>query len=107
MVVETDVAVAADGFHQPTHGGVQTSSPGLEVSRGDFTWYVIMDLKITPSGQTIVKLTALGPVTNTDTKLLIYGLSKGPSFGTGRGTQLARFFDGMLVAGLLRTVFET
>ena len=28
----------------------------------------------TPSGQTIVKPTALGPVANTDTKLLIYGL---------------------------------
>ena len=38
------------------------------------TGYVIMDLKITPSGQTIVKPTALGPVANTDTKLLIYGL---------------------------------
>ena len=47
---------------------------GLEVSRGDFTWYVVMDLKITPSGQTIVKPTALGPVANTDTKLLICGL---------------------------------
>ena len=35
--------------------------------------------------KTIVKPTALGPVANTDTKLLIYGLfSKGPSFGTGR-----------------------
>ena len=33
-----------------------------------------MDLKITPSGQTIVKPMALGPVANTDTKLLIYGL---------------------------------
>ena len=33
-----------------------------------------MDLKITPSGQTIVRPTALGPVANTDTKLLIYGL---------------------------------
>ena len=33
-----------------------------------------MDLKITPSGQTIVKRTALGPGANTDTKLLIYGL---------------------------------
>ena len=33
-----------------------------------------MELKITPSGQTIVKPTALGPVANTDTKLLIYGL---------------------------------
>ena len=33
-----------------------------------------MELKITPSGQTIVKSTALGPVANTDTKLLIYGL---------------------------------
>ena len=33
-----------------------------------------MDLKITPSGQTIVQPTALGPGANTDTKLLIYGL---------------------------------
>ena len=33
-----------------------------------------MELKITPSVQTIVKLTAPGPVANTDTKLLIYGL---------------------------------
>ena len=32
------------------------------------------DLKITPSGQTIVKPTALGPVANTDTMLLIYRL---------------------------------
>ena len=37
-------------------------------------WYVIMELKITPSGQTIAKPTALGPGANTDTKLLIYGL---------------------------------
>ena len=36
--------------------------------------------------KTIVKLTALGPVANTHTKLLIYGLfQKRPSFGTGRG----------------------
>ena len=36
--------------------------------------------------KTIVKPTALGPVANTDTKLLIYGLfQKRPSFGTGRG----------------------
>ena len=33
-----------------------------------------MDLKITPSGQTIVKPTALDPGANTDTELLIYGL---------------------------------
>ena len=33
-----------------------------------------MDLKITPSGQTIVEPTALGSVANTDSKLLIYGL---------------------------------
>ena len=38
------------------------------------TWYVIMDLKVTPSVQTIVKPMALGPVANADTKLLIYGL---------------------------------
>ena len=36
--------------------------------------------------KTIVKPTARGPVANTDTKLLIYGLfQKRPSFGTGRG----------------------
>ena len=33
-----------------------------------------MDLKVTPSVQTIVKPMALGPVANADTKLLIYGL---------------------------------
>ena len=49
-----------------------------------------MGLKITLSGQTIVKPTALGPVANTDTKLLIYGaISKGPSFGTGRDVCLS------------------
>ena len=37
--------------------------------------------------KTIVKPTALGPVANTDTKLLIYSayLQSGPSFGTGLG----------------------
>ena len=33
-----------------------------------------MELKITPSGQTIAKPTALGPGANTGPKLLIYGL---------------------------------
>ena len=47
---------------------------GIQLHGRNCTWYVIMDLKITPSGQTIVKPTALGPVANTDTKLLIYGL---------------------------------
>ena len=37
-------------------------------------WYVIMGLKITPLGQTIIKPTDLGLVSNTDTKLLICGL---------------------------------
>ena len=50
-----------------------------------------MDLKITPSDQTIVKPTALGPVANTDTKLLIYGLfQKGRVFGTGRGSRIGK-----------------
>ena len=41
--------------------------------------------------KTIVKPTALGPVANTDTKLLIYGLfQKRPSFGTGRGPRPSR-----------------
>ena len=35
---------------------------------------MVLDLKRAPSGQTIVKPTALGPVAHTDTKLLIYGL---------------------------------
>ena len=40
--------------------------------------------------KTIVKPTALSPVANTDTKLLIYGLfQKRPSFGTGRGAECA------------------
>ena len=51
-----------------------------------------MDLKITPSGQTIVKPTALGPVANTDTKLLIYGLFQ-------KGRVLAQ--DGIGAPGLL------
>ena len=50
-----------------------------------------MDLKITPSGQTIVKPTALGPGANTDTKLLIYGLFQ-------KGRVLAQ--DGPRVASL-------
>ena len=41
-----------------------------------------------PSGQTIVKPTALGPVANTDTKLLIYGLFQ-------KGRVLAQ--DGLIV----------
>ena len=34
----------------------------------------MMDPKMTPLGQTIAQLAALGPVANTDTKLLIYQL---------------------------------
>ena len=49
-----------------------------------------MELKITPSGQTIVKPTALGPVANTDSKLLIYGLFQ-------KGRVLAQ--DGTRIAG--------
>ena len=52
-----------------------------------------MELKITPSGQTIVKPTALGPVANTDTKLLIYGLFQ-------KGRVLAQ--DGVAVPGGFR-----
>ena len=51
---------------------------------------MVLDLKIAPSGQTIVKPTALGPVANTDTKLLIYGL-----FQSGR--VLAQ--DGVTLSG--------
>ena len=55
-------------------------------------WYVIMELKITPSGQTIVKPTALGPVANTDTKLLIYGLfQKGRVLAQDGFIRLLRF----------------
>ena len=38
------------------------------------TWYVMMDPKITPSGQTIVSPQPLAPSQNTDAKLLIYRL---------------------------------
>ena len=62
-----------------------------------------MELKITPSGQTIVKPTALGPVANTDTKLLIYGLfQKGrvlaqDEIGREQEEFLAKEFTGKLV----------
>ncbi len=62
-----------------------------------------MELKITPSGQTIVKPAALGPVANTDTKLLIYGLFQEgrvlaqdghvrPHFGVEYGAPYPPFF---------------
>ena len=53
-----------------------------------------MELKITPSGQTIVKPTALGPVANTDSKLLIYGLFQ-------KGRVLAQDAD-ILINGVRR-----
>ena len=54
-----------------------------------------MDLKITPSGQTIVKPTALGPGANTDTKLLIYGLfQKGRVLAQDEETVLSEFMGG-------------
>ncbi len=49
-----------------------------------------MGLKITPLGQTIVKPTALGPVANTDTKLLIYVYFKRAEFWHRRGIGLDR-----------------
>ena len=55
-------------------GRAARSNNGCLTNSRNCTWYVMMDPKITPSGQTIVKPTALGPVANTDTKLLIYGL---------------------------------
>ena len=54
-----------------------------------------MDLKITPSGQTIVKPTALGPGANTDTKLLIYGLFQ-------KGRVLAQ--DGLVMTAYRRAL---
>ncbi len=55
-------------------GRAARSNNGCLTNSRNCAWYVIMELKITPSGQTIVKPTALGPVANTDSKLLIYGL---------------------------------
>ena len=55
-------------------GRAARSNNGCLTNSRNCAWYVIMELKITPSGQTIVKPTALGPVANTDPKLLIYGL---------------------------------
>ena len=52
---------------------------------------MVLDLKIAPSGQTIVKPTALGPVANTDTKLLIYGLfQKGRVLAQDGGRAICR-----------------
>ena len=50
------------------------------------TWYVIIDLKITPSGQTIVKPTTLGPVANTELTLRLVKIFERPS-----GQQFAPF----------------
>ena len=61
---------------------------------------MVLDLKRAPSGQTIVKPTALGPVANTDTKLLIYGL-----FQSGR--VLAQDGHKLSVAGRLAIDGET
>jgi hypothetical protein len=45
---------------------------------------VVICMVTTRPPKMIVKPTALGPVADTDTKLLIYGFSKGPSFSAGR-----------------------
>ena len=55
-----------------------------------------MELKITPSGQTIVKPTALGPGANTDSKLLIYGLFQ-------KGRVLAQ--DGLSLVSMIGDAF--
>ena len=55
-------------------GRAARSNNGCLTNSRNCTWYVMMELKITPSGQTIVEPTALGTVQNTDAKLLIYGL---------------------------------
>ena len=52
---------------------------------------MVLDLKIAPSGQTIVKPTALGPVANTDTKLLIYGLFQSGRVLAQDGVPVIRF----------------
>ena len=58
---------------------------------------MVLDLKIAPSGQTIVKPTALGPVANTDTKLLIYGLFQ-------KGRVLAQDGDESPAMGKVRAI---
>ena len=55
-------------------GRAARSNNGCLTNSRNCTWYVMMDPKITPSGQTIVKATALGAIANTDAKLLIYRL---------------------------------
>ena len=55
-------------------GRAARSNNGCLTNSRNCTWYVMMELKITPSGQTIVEPTALGTLQNTDAKLLIYGL---------------------------------
>ena len=53
---------------EPSTRRIARSSSGHAARGGGFS------SGLRPSGQTIVKPTALGPVANTDTKLLIYGL---------------------------------
>ena len=67
LMAEAPMRVCVSGRAARSNNGCLTNSRNC-------TWYVMMDPKITPSGQTIVKPTALGPGANTDTKLLIYGL---------------------------------
>ena len=43
-------------------GRAARSNNGCLTNSRNCTWYVMMELKITPSGQTIVEPTALGPV---------------------------------------------
>ena len=43
-------------------GRAARSNNGCLTNSRNCTWYVMMDPKITPSGQTIVKATALGTI---------------------------------------------
>ena len=70
-------------------GRAARSNNGCLTNSRNCTWYVMMDPKITPSGQTIVKATALGTIANTDAKLLIYRLFQ-------EGRVLAQ--DGMILS---------
>ena len=54
-MAEAPIEVCVSGRAARSNNGCLTNSRNC-------TWYVMMDPKITPSGQTIVKATALGTI---------------------------------------------
>ena len=84
-----------------------TQSFNTATSMGRLTLHMLLsfaqferEVTVTPSGQTIVKPTALGPGANTDTKLLIYGLfQKGRVLAQGANTDTKLLIYGLFQKG--------